>query len=87
MTPDIDAVVHAGAPLGDWAADTKAVTALLDRIRPGGAFVYVSGTWVVGPSDGGSSSTNGRRRGPSTSSRVAKPSSTPSCPATHEGLS
>ena len=53
VTPDIDAVVHAGAPLGDWAADTNAVTALLDRIRPGGAFVYVSGTWVVGPSDGG----------------------------------
>lgn len=52
MTPDIDAVVHAGAPLGDWAADTKAVTALLQRMRPESAFVYVSGTWVVGPSDG-----------------------------------
>jgi len=52
MTPDIDAVVHAGAPLGDWAADTNAVTALLEQIRPDGAFVYISGTWVVGPSDG-----------------------------------
>ena len=52
MTPDIDAVVHAGAPLGDWAADTNAVTALLQRMRPDGAFVYVSGTWVLGPSDG-----------------------------------
>jgi nucleoside-diphosphate-sugar epimerase len=53
VTPDIDAVVHAGAPLGDWAADTDAVTALLDRMRPDGAFVYVSGTWVLGPSTGG----------------------------------
>lgn len=52
MTPDIDAVVHAGAPLGDWAADTEAVTALLQRMRPGAAFVYVSGTWVLGQSDG-----------------------------------
>lgn len=53
VTPDVDAVVHAGAPLGDWAADTSAVTVLLNRIRPGGAFVYVSGTWVVGPSSAG----------------------------------
>jgi nucleoside-diphosphate-sugar epimerase len=52
VTPDIDAVVHAGAPLGDWAADTAAVAALLDRLRPGGSFVYISGTWVVGPSAG-----------------------------------
>ena len=50
-TPDIDAVVHAGAPLHDWAADTDAVTVLLQRMRPEAAFVYVSGTWVLGPSD------------------------------------
>jgi nucleoside-diphosphate-sugar epimerase len=53
ITPDIDAVVHAGAPLGDWAADANAVSALLDRVRPGGAFVYVSGIWVLGSSTGG----------------------------------
>ena len=52
MKRDIDAVVHAGAPLGDWAADTDAVTALLERMRPDGTFIYVSGTWVLGPSDG-----------------------------------
>ena len=50
-TTDIDAVVHAGAPLGDWAADRAAVSALLSQLRGRERrLVYVSGAWVLGPS-------------------------------------
>ena len=50
-TPDLDAVVHAGAPLGDWAADRAAVSALLSQLRGRERrLVYVSGAWVLGPS-------------------------------------
>jgi nucleoside-diphosphate-sugar epimerase len=50
VTSDVDAVVHAGAPLGDWSADADVVADLLGRLREDAAFVYVSGAWVLGPS-------------------------------------
>ncbi|WP_392545296.1 NAD-dependent epimerase/dehydratase family protein [Oryzobacter telluris] len=46
----IDGVVHVGAPLEDWSADASAVGAMLTALRPGGVFVYLSGTWVLGHS-------------------------------------
>ena len=36
LTDDIDGVVHTGAPLGDWTADTLAVRSLLDGLRANG---------------------------------------------------
>lgn len=49
ITPDIDAVIHAGAPVGDWSLDASAVAAMLDRLSgTDRAFVYVSGAWVLG---------------------------------------
>jgi len=48
VTEDIDGIVHTGAPLGDWSADALAVRTLLDVLRADGAFVYLSGTWVLG---------------------------------------
>lgn len=47
-TTGIDGVVHVGAPLEDWSADAAAVGAMLAALRPGGVFVYLSGTWVLG---------------------------------------
>ncbi|GAA2114463.1 NAD-dependent epimerase/dehydratase family protein [Nocardioides bigeumensis] len=46
----VDAIVHAGAPLGDWDADRDAVLALLEGLRDAGSsrLVYLSGTWVLG---------------------------------------
>ena len=48
VTAGIDGIVHAGAPLQDWSADAAAVKAMLAALRPGGTFVYLSGTWVLG---------------------------------------
>jgi nucleoside-diphosphate-sugar epimerase len=51
LVADVDAVVHAGAPTGDWDIDLASVRSLLrglcGRDR---TFVYVSGTWVLGRS-------------------------------------
>ena len=49
-TPDIDAVVHAGAPLGDWSVDRAAVSTLLAQLGSERRLVYVSGAWVLGRS-------------------------------------
>ncbi|MCP2336015.1 NAD-dependent epimerase/dehydratase family protein [Actinomadura rupiterrae] len=49
VTPDIDAVVHAGTPTGDAAVDAAAIDALTAPLRgTGRAFVYTSGVWVLG---------------------------------------
>jgi nucleoside-diphosphate-sugar epimerase len=48
---DVDAVVHAGAPVGDWDVERSSMLSLLRSL--GGrqrAFVYISGTWVLGAS-------------------------------------
>ena len=47
ITTDIDAVVHAATPTGDWDADLEAVTALTGSLA-GRALVYLSGVWVLG---------------------------------------
>lgn len=47
ITSDIDAVVHAATPTGDWDADLAAVTALTGSLR-GRTLVYLSGVWVLG---------------------------------------
>lgn len=48
VTADVDAVVHAGAPLGP-GVDESAVGALLAPLRGSGrAFLYLSGAWVLG---------------------------------------
>jgi nucleoside-diphosphate-sugar epimerase len=53
ITPDIDAVVHAGAPLGDWSVDRGAVATMLAQLQgPERRLVYVSGAWVLGPTAG-----------------------------------
>ncbi len=62
ITPDIDAVVHAGAPTGDWDMDIRAIATMLDQLSgtdqrsatdrlagTGPVFVYVSGAWALGP--------------------------------------
>ncbi|HEY3006160.1 MAG TPA: NAD-dependent epimerase/dehydratase family protein [Kribbellaceae bacterium] len=53
VTDDIDAVVHAATPSGDWAADQAAIEKLVAPLRgTGRAVVYTSGVWVLGPADG-----------------------------------
>ncbi len=48
--PDIDAVVHAAAPIGDWDADLRAMQALVAPLQGSGKpFVYLSGIWILGP--------------------------------------
>ncbi|QYJ03546.1 SgcJ/EcaC family oxidoreductase [Nocardioides panacisoli] len=52
VTDDIDAVVHAGAPTGDWNVDLDAIDALCTALEGrAGALVYLSGIWVLGQSD------------------------------------
>lgn len=54
VTDDIDAVVHAATPTGDWDADLAALDALGDVLHGGDrALLYVSGVWVLGESQGG----------------------------------
>lgn len=49
ITEDIDAVVHAATPTGDWGADLEAVDAILSSLRgTGRALIYLSGVWVLG---------------------------------------
>ncbi|MFC7548755.1 SgcJ/EcaC family oxidoreductase [Plantactinospora sp. GCM10030261] len=49
LTDDIDAVVHAAAPVGDWDADLAAIDALLTPMRgTSRSLVYLSGVWVLG---------------------------------------
>ncbi|HEX8510432.1 MAG TPA: NAD-dependent epimerase/dehydratase family protein [Propionibacteriaceae bacterium] len=51
LAADVDAVVHAGAPIGDWDVEIASVHSLLRGLRGGRrTFVYLSGTWVLGPS-------------------------------------
>ena len=47
ITPDIEAVVHAATPTGDWDADRAALEELT-RLLVGRALVYLSGVWVLG---------------------------------------
>jgi nucleoside-diphosphate-sugar epimerase len=47
ITTDIDAVVHAASPIGDWDADLAAVAAMTASLT-GRALVYLSGVWVLG---------------------------------------
>ena len=50
VTPDIDAVVHAAAPLGDWQVERASVQAMIESLgAPEKVLVYVSGAWVLGP--------------------------------------
>jgi nucleoside-diphosphate-sugar epimerase len=52
VTDDIDAVVHAATPSGDWSADQTGLEKLIAPLRgTGRAFVYTSGIWVLGPVD------------------------------------
>ena len=54
LVDGVDAVVHAGAPVGDWDAELASVRPLLAGLRSfRGSFVYLSGTWVLGPSGPG----------------------------------
>lgn len=49
VSRDIDAVVHLATPSGDQATDRAAAQALLAPLRgTGRAFLYGSGTWVLG---------------------------------------
>jgi nucleoside-diphosphate-sugar epimerase len=49
--PDVDAVVHAATPLGDWDLERRSVNAAIRGLRfPSKRFVYVSGVWVLGTS-------------------------------------
>jgi nucleoside-diphosphate-sugar epimerase len=47
ITPDIDVVVHAATPSGDWASDLEAIDTLVAALT-GRALVYLSGVWVLG---------------------------------------
>lgn len=47
ITDDLDAVVHAATPTGDWQADEVALDTLVGAL-PGRALLYVSGVWVLG---------------------------------------
>lgn len=50
ITPDVDVVVHAATPVGDWAVDARAIGTMLDRLAGADrVFVYLSGVWVLGP--------------------------------------
>ena len=54
LVDGVDAVVHAGAPVGDWDAELASVRPLLAGLRSfRGSFLYLSGTWVLGPSRAG----------------------------------
>ena len=54
VTDDIDAVVHAATPSGHWERDRDAADALLRPLHGSGrAFVYLSGVWVLGPTQDG----------------------------------
>lgn len=49
LTPDIDAVVHAAAPLGDWQLERASVQGMIESLgAPDKVLVYISGAWVLG---------------------------------------
>ena len=49
--PDVDAVVHAATPLGDWDLERRSVNAAIRALGvPAKRLVYVSGVWVLGRS-------------------------------------
>ena len=49
VTSDIDAVVHAATPLGDWERERESVQAMIEALGASDkAFIYLSGTWVLG---------------------------------------
>nr|WP_055506432.1 NAD-dependent epimerase/dehydratase family protein [Nonomuraea pusilla] len=50
VTPEIDVIVHTANLTGDRETDLEAIAALT---RTGKRLLYVSGVWVLGPSDGG----------------------------------
>lgn len=51
VEPDVDVVVHAATPLGDWNLERAAVAAAQKALgHPSKKFIYVSGVWVLGPS-------------------------------------
>ena len=51
LAGDIDAVVHAGAPVGNWDVELASVRSLLSGLNGRRrTFLYLSGTWVLGPS-------------------------------------
>jgi nucleoside-diphosphate-sugar epimerase len=53
LTPDVDAVVNLATPTGSLEVDLAATDALLEPLRgTGRAYVYASGVWVLGPTDG-----------------------------------
>jgi uncharacterized protein (TIGR02246 family) len=52
VTGDIDAVVHAATPTGDWAADLEAVDTLATLLT-GRTLLYLSGVWVLGATPDG----------------------------------
>ena len=47
LTPDIDAVVHAATPTGNWDTDLAALAVMTDALA-GRTLVYLSGVWVLG---------------------------------------
>jgi nucleoside-diphosphate-sugar epimerase len=47
LTPDIDAVVHAATPTGNWDIDLAALAVMTDALS-GRMLVYLSGVWVLG---------------------------------------
>ena len=47
LAPDIDAVVHAATPTGNWDTDVAALAVITDALA-GRALVYLSGVWVLG---------------------------------------
>lgn len=52
VTPDIEAVVHAATPTGDWDADRAALETMTAQLT-GRGLVYLSGVWVLGEASGG----------------------------------
>lgn len=52
ITHDVDAVVHAATPTGDWDVDAAAVNILTGALV-GRTLLYLSGVWVLGPTPGG----------------------------------
>lgn len=51
LTPDVDAVVHAATPTGDWDTDLAALAVMSDALA-GKVLIYLSGVWVLGPTTG-----------------------------------
>lgn len=48
ITTDIDAVVHAATPTGDWDLDAAVIAAIRGKLSPQRPLLYLSGVWVLG---------------------------------------